>query len=122
MLINALCRYYDVLASSGKVLPDGYSEVKISYLIELNEDGSIDNIIDYRKQTEEIQKNGKIKEIMSPRKEVMPKRTEKTAIESNIIEHRPLYIFGLRYNTERKKKLESPMRLFDRKTESLLQV
>ena len=46
MLIKALCDYYDVLSKAGQVLPDGYSKVKIHYLISLTEDGKIDEIID----------------------------------------------------------------------------
>ena len=41
MLIRALCDYYDVLAEQGKVLPEGYSNVGIHYLIALNPDGRI---------------------------------------------------------------------------------
>lgn len=32
MLIQALCNYYDILSAEGKVLPEGYSKVKIHYL------------------------------------------------------------------------------------------
>lgn len=91
MLIHALCEYYDVLAKAGKVLPDGYSNVKIHYLISLTEDGKIDEIIKY--QNEMITNKGKIK--WEPKDIVMPQRTEKPGIDANIIEHRPLYLFGL---------------------------
>ena len=40
MLISALNEYYDILAASGKVLPEGYSKVKIHYLIALTEEGN----------------------------------------------------------------------------------
>ena len=33
MLIKALCDYYDILSEAGKVLPEGYSNVKIHYLV-----------------------------------------------------------------------------------------
>lgn len=95
MLISALCDYYDVLARKGLVTPDGYETVEIRYLAALNPDGTLAGIIDY--QTTEITygKNGKPKEKRVPRKVIMPKRTEKSAIDANIPEHRPLYIFGL---------------------------
>lgn len=95
MLIHALCDYYDILAKSGKVLPDGYSKVKVHYLIALTEEGKIDDIINY--QDKEIIK-GKVKWI--PKEEMMPLRTEKPGIEANIIEHRPLYLFGLNLQGE----------------------
>ena len=36
MLIHALCDYYDILEKSEKILPEGYSNVKIHYLVNLN--------------------------------------------------------------------------------------
>ena len=33
MLIQALCEYFDMLAAAGKVTPEGYSKVKIHYLV-----------------------------------------------------------------------------------------
>ena len=45
MLIHALSGYYDILAKAGKVLPEGYSNVKIHYKICLTEDGRIDEIL-----------------------------------------------------------------------------
>ena len=91
MLIHALCEYYDVLAKAGKVLPDGYSTVKIHYLVSLTEDGRIDEIIKH--QNKVVTNKGKIK--WEPKDIVMPQRTEKPGIDANIIEHRPLYLFGL---------------------------
>lgn len=98
MLIQALCDYYDTLSAQGKLVPEGYSAVKISYLISLTPEGNVDGILDCR-QTETIrQKGGKEKEIRTPIRMTFPKRTEKPGIESNVVEHRPLYIFGLNYD------------------------
>ena len=101
MLINALCEYYDILAKAGKVLPDGYSSVKIHFLVSLTDDGRIDSIIDYRMVEELPMGNGKVKTRQIPRDIVMPQRTEKPGIDANIAEHRPLYLFGL--NLEKDK-------------------
>lgn len=101
MLIKALCDYYDVLAEKDLVLPDGYSEVPIKYVIVLTPDGKIDSIISCQKTVEQSQKNGKIKEKLVPQTMRFSKRTEKPGIKSNTIEHRPLYIFGL--NLEKDK-------------------
>lgn len=95
MLINALCDYYDILAQKGIVLPDGYSNVKIHYLVSLTDEGEIDEIINYQ---EKVRLKNKIK--FTPRDVVMPKRTEKPGIDANIIEHRPLYLFGLNLEGE----------------------
>lgn len=94
MLIKALCDYYDILAEKGSVLPAGYSKVNVHYKISLTEDGKIDEIIDCQKK-ELVQSGKKMKEKKNPVEMVMPQRTEKPGIDANIIEHRPLYIFGL---------------------------
>lgn len=94
MLIKALCDYYDVLADKGSVLPDGYSKVNVHYLISLTENGQVDEIIDWQKK-ETIPSGKKMKERKAPVEMVMPQRTEKPGIDANIVEHRPLYIFGL---------------------------
>ena len=97
MLIKALCDYYDILSKAGKVLPEGYSNVGIHYLVSLTPEGKVDVITDYQDRIPEILKNGKTKIQTNPKTVRMPKRTEKSAIDSNIIEHRPLYLFGLSY-------------------------
>ena len=94
MLIHALCDYYDILAKEGKVLPEGYSSVKIHYLISFTEDGKMDGIIDHQ-DTVQVPSGKKLKEKKVPKDLQMPKRTEKSGIEANIAEHRSLYIFGL---------------------------
>jgi len=98
MLIKALCDYYDVLSRDDKVLPEGYSKVKIHYMICLTPEGKIDEIINWQEREITAAKNGKTKEKMIPRLEIMPQRTEKPGIDANIIEHRPLYLFGLNYD------------------------
>ena len=95
MLISALNEYYDILAASGKVLPEGYSKVKIHYLIALTEEGNIDGIINCQKKVIQRTSAGKEKEVMVPIEYLMPERTEKPGIEANIAEHRATYIFGL---------------------------
>lgn len=99
MLISALCDYYDVLAQKGLVLPDGYSGVGIHALISLTEDGEVESIVDCQ-ETEITTVKNKPKERKVPNPVMLPKRTEKTAIDANIIEHRPLYIFGLNYDAK----------------------
>ncbi len=95
MLISALCSYYDMLAANNRVLPDGYSEVKIHFLVGLTPEGKIAEIVDWQQRTTVQRGKGKAKEITSPRMVRMPLRTEKTCVDANIAEHRPLYIFGL---------------------------
>lgn len=99
MLIKALCDYYDILSKEDKVLPDGYSKVNVHYLISLTKDGKMDEIINC--QRKEMVKSGKkMKEKEMPVPMIMPQRTEKPGIDANIVEHRPLYIFGLNQNKD----------------------
>ncbi len=101
MLIQALTDYYDILARAGNVLPDGYSNVKIHYLVSLTQTGKIDEIINYQRKEEIAAAGGKIKERWTPGDAVMPQRTEKSGIDANIVEHRPLYLFGLNQEKDR---------------------
>lgn len=86
MLIDALCRYYDILSKTGKLTADGYDYQDVSFMIFLTPDGKISNISDYTQE-----KDGK----RVPRKVLLPSRSQKPGIAGNFIEHRPLYIFGL---------------------------
>lgn len=99
MLISALCDYYDVLAQKGLVLPDGYSGVGIHALISLTEDGEVDSIVDCQEIEITTVKN-KPKEWKVSKTMLFPKRPNKPALNANIIEHRPRYIFGLTYDSK----------------------
>ncbi len=97
MLISALNDYYDILAKAGKIAQPGTSSQKITHMIMLRLDGTISDIIDARKPGHP-DKKGKTK--LEPIEEFLPKRTQKTAIDANIIEHRAPYIFGLNYDKQ----------------------
>lgn len=100
MLINALCEYYQVLAQKGRILPPNYSGVKVHYLITLTPDGLIDGIVDHQITEESVNAKGKKKSVVLAQVHAFPKRTEKTGIDGNRIEHRPTYIFGLNYDSK----------------------
>lgn len=114
MLIKALCDYDDMLSGDGcDIIPVGFSKQKVHYKILLTPDGDITDIIDIRKKRVVTDKKGKEKEFLDPIEVFLPERTQKTSIDANIIEHRPLYIFGLNYdkgvfnpsdNTDKAKK------------------
>lgn len=108
MLIKALCDYYDYQADKAPcTMPNGYAAQSVSYQVLLAENGEIAAINDYRKtitiqQKPKKNKDGSITELPDKTKKVpqeiaLPERSQKTAICSNIIEHRPLYLFGLNY-------------------------
>lgn len=76
------------------------SEQPVHWMVMLTPDGRVADIIDKRIEESVPQKNGKVKIVKKPIVVSLPKRTQKTGIDANIIEHRPLYIFGLNYDAK----------------------
>lgn len=105
MLIKALCDYYDCQKErEPTTVPKGYQKQPVSWRIHLTADGEIASVNDYREEVKIKQKTKnkdgtekppKIKKV--PTEIALPERSQKTAIYANIIEHRPLYLFGLNY-------------------------
>ncbi len=93
MLIKALCDYAEVQDST---FPEGWCEQDVHYGIVLSPEGELLEFIDLKVS----QTNEKGKTISRPSKAILPARSQKPGIESNYIEHRPLYIFGLNYDKE----------------------
>ncbi|MGN0115400.1 MAG: type I-C CRISPR-associated protein Cas8c/Csd1, partial [Acutalibacteraceae bacterium] len=100
MLIKALCDYaqYAAEKSGGNAAMDGWGELEVHFRIMLTPDGDISSIVDLREEVSVPDKKGKEKKKLVPQKIIVPTRTQKPGIESNIIEHRPLYIFGLNFD------------------------
>ncbi|MGN1133982.1 MAG: type I-C CRISPR-associated protein Cas8c/Csd1, partial [Oscillospiraceae bacterium] len=97
MLIESLCEYDNYLMSekADEMVPEGFSKQAVHFEILLDPDGKIHGIADLRELKEIPIKKDKTKEKKVPIDEQLPLRTQKTAICSNIIEHRSAYIFGL---------------------------
>lgn len=100
MLIRSLCDYYDIQSARGEAASDIMSEQPVHWMVMLTPDGRVADIIDRRIEESVPQKNGKVKIVKKPIVVPLPKRTQKTGIDANIIEHRPLYIFGLNYDAK----------------------
>ena len=99
MLIKALCDYYDVLFRQGKILSTALEKVNISYLISLTTDGRVAGIRCCREKEKVPNKKGIEKEKDVPVAMILPRRISKSGV-TNIIEHRPEYIFGLSYGKD----------------------
>ena len=41
MILQALCKYYEQLEKEGKLPTPGWCQAKVSYAIELNQDGDV---------------------------------------------------------------------------------
>lgn len=100
MLIRSLCDYYDIQSARGEAASDIMSEQPVHWMVMLTPDGRVADIIDKRIEESVPLKNGKVKIVKKPIVVSLPKRTQKTGIDANIIEHRPLYIFGLNYDAK----------------------
>ena len=95
MVIAELAEYYDFLYAQGLVLPPEFESVPITHLILLTKDGRVDSIKDWRVRETVTDRKGRERERVTPRMTVLPKRFSKSGM-SNIVEHRPDYLFGLR--------------------------
>ncbi len=98
MLIRALVDYYEILESRGELVDEEYSRVNIHRLVSLTPDGKIAGIIDARRNEETTDARGKVKTRKVPTEMTLPRRTDFTGIKANVVEHRPMYIFGLDYD------------------------
>ena len=92
MLIKALCDYAEKQADTG--IPEGWQEQGIHFRILLTPEGDVRDIVP---ADDTLSKGNKPKAV----KIKLPFRSQKPAINSNTIEHRPLYIFGLEYDSEK---------------------
>ena len=98
MLIQALCEYADKQLESD--IPEGWQEQNIHFRILLTPEGEIADIVDVRTKEVYTDARGKEKNRILPKTVILPERTQKPGIDSNIIEHRPLYIFGLNFEKD----------------------
>lgn len=99
MLISALCNYYDTLAKSGRLEEKGFTNQDVSYMIFLNPDGSVADIIDYFDEiTVETKKGTTTKKVK--KKIRVPVHPVSTSVKAYLLDYRGEYIFGY----EKKKK------------------
>ena len=52
MILQALAKYYEVLAEDGKVSKPGWCSAKVSYQIDLNKEGEVKGIISLKREEE----------------------------------------------------------------------
>lgn len=107
MFIEKLCEYSDVLKSKGLLPPDNYAYRGITALIELNLDGTVSKISNFKEIVTIKLKNGKEKEVQRPVQLLYPAQPDANNSFSFLIEHRPENIFGMTlkngvYTTDRK--------------------
>lgn len=96
MILQALVKLYEDLAAQGKIAPDGWSSVKMSYALCLDEKGTVVNVIPLTVE----EQRGK-KTVLLPRMMTMPAPVKKTsAVASNFIWENADYLLGVSKNDD----------------------
>ena len=91
MILQALVKYYEELVQQGKAAKPGWCQAKVSYAIELNEDGTIKTIISLKKEEE----RGK-KKVLVPEPLYVPEMiTRSSGIASNFLCDNAKYFLGI---------------------------
>lgn len=91
MILQALVQHYENLAKDGKVPKPGWCHAKISYEIDLNENGTIKAIIPL-KQEEEVGK----KKVWVPTRQCVPEMgTRSSGVSANFLCDNAKYLLGI---------------------------
>lgn len=104
MILQALTRYYEILASDGRLPKPGYSTAKVSFALNLSESGELLEIFPLKKE----EQRGK-KTIEVPQKKVVPEQAVRSVdISANFLCDNSSYFLGL----DKKGKPERSLQCF----------
>lgn len=91
MILQSLMKYYESLAKDGKVTTPGWCQAKVSYMIDLNEDGTVKQLIDLKQEKEA----GK-KKIWVPINLIVPEMLSRSSgISANFLCDNAKYFLGI---------------------------
>lgn len=89
MILQALCDYYDALARRGDITPPGWSMAKVSFALDLDENGTLRGIIPLR-----VRPEGAKKDI--PQQMQVPEQIKKTSgVCANFLCENSSYFLGI---------------------------
>ncbi len=92
MILQALTRHYEDLLEKGEIDAPGWAPVKISYLLCLDAEGQVTQIVPHMKAVE----NGK-KTVLRPQEEALPAPVKKTSgTSSNFLWENSGYLLGVK--------------------------
>lgn len=94
MLISALCSYYDTLAKSGRLEEKGFTNQEVSYMIFLDPDGSVADIVDYVDEVPVQTKKGTTTKKVKKKIRV-PSPPDSSSVVAYLLDYRCKYIFGI---------------------------
>lgn len=96
MILQALVDYYEELAAKGKIARPGWAKVKVSWALEIDENGTLLDVLPLRRPGEDGKK-------MLPREMELPiKRRKSSDTTANFLWDNPIYLLG--YDIESKPK------------------
>lgn len=99
MLIESLCEYYDYLEEKGLIIPEGYSEQDVHYVVSLNAEGGVEDIIDVQETVTVTNALNRKREVKRGKKCLFPFRKRQKG-KSYLIDHRASYVFGLEHDNK----------------------
>ena len=108
MILQALCEYYDILATDDEcdIPQEGYSNAKISYALNISKEGELKSIISLKVPTEKG--NKEIYRMMT-----VPEQVKRASgIEPNFLCDNSKYIFGI------SKDKKYPVEIFEKHFEA----
>lgn len=109
--IKILCDYYDVLNAQKKLIPEEYTDERIDYVLLLNRDGQLVDIMDHH--YEEIRISGKKeKAVTLGTLERLPKRVQKKD-SAYALDHRGKYVLGLTVDNDQFVCSNTEQKAFD---------
>ncbi len=103
MILQALCNYYDALAKRGDITPPGWSMVKVSFALNLDEQGNLHEIFPMK-----VMADGGKKEV--PQSVQVPEQVKKASgVVSNFLCDNSSYFLGI----DNKGKPERTVKCFE---------
>jgi len=106
MILQALVEFYESMANAGKLSKFGWSQIPVSYLLCLDNEGNIVNVIHSIKEVE-IQSGKKIKKEMQPVPYLCPTQVSRSAgIAPNFLCDHSGYILGVDNKGKPQRSLE----------------
>lgn len=102
MILQALAKYYENLAEEGKVPKPGWCSAKVSYQINLSEEGDVKGISCLKTEEERGKKTVQVPQVF-----LVPEMvTRSSGVSANFLCDNAKYLLGISQETDEKSKRE----------------
>lgn len=100
MILQALAKYYENLAEEGKVPKSGWCSAKVSYQINLSEEGDVKGIISLKTEEERGKKTVQVPQVL-----LVPEMvTRSSGVSANFLCDNAKYLLGISQEADEKNK------------------